>query len=53
MKGSRDSIDADVALDDFATWLGKQTGLPGYDHAMGFTGYNLVKNGTDSSAGLF
>lgn len=36
-------IDVESALRDFTTWL-QSSGLPEYDHAVGFTGYTLVKN---------
>eukprot|EP00105_Crassostrea_gigas_P004720 XP_011418026.1 PREDICTED: ADAM family mig-17-like [Crassostrea gigas] len=36
-------VDVESALRDFTTWL-QSSGLPEYDHAVGFTGYTLVKN---------
>ncbi|KAH3748395.1 hypothetical protein DPMN_182840 [Dreissena polymorpha] len=48
----RDEVDASVALTAFKQWLALQTSLPAYDHAMAFTGYDLVRNGSSSIAGL-
>lgn len=51
VSGSRDRVDSSDALNAFRTWLGAQTGLPEYDHAMAFTGYDLTSNGDTSNAG--
>lgn len=38
---SRDIINADTALRDFRSWVGKNVNLPLHDHAILFTGYDL------------
>ena len=45
--GDRLWIEAKQALDRFKAWLEVVTGLPDYDHAMAFTGYEMYR--VDSS----
>ncbi|XP_062576119.1 uncharacterized protein LOC134238008 [Saccostrea cucullata] len=49
---SRDQVDSSNALNNFRTWISSASGLPGYDHAMLFTGYDLTSGGSSSNAGL-
>lgn len=47
----RDQVVASDALSNFKSWLSTQSGLPDYDHAMAFTGYDLTSDGSSSNAG--
>ncbi|CAG2229952.1 unnamed protein product [Mytilus edulis] len=46
-------VDSSDALTNFEKWVQSRTGsLPGHDHAMLFTRYDLTSNGSSSNAGL-
>ncbi|XP_070205659.1 metalloprotease mig-17-like isoform X2 [Littorina saxatilis] len=51
--GRVDTADGYAALRDFRDWAKNTTTLPGYDHLMLFTGYNLTNaSGADTMQGL-
>lgn len=45
-------IQATTALNNFNAWINTQTNLPGFDHAMLFTGYEMIKDGSTGIAGF-
>ncbi|XP_063412867.1 A disintegrin and metalloproteinase with thrombospondin motifs 3-like [Mytilus trossulus] len=45
-------VDASQMLNLFSSWVKSQSSIPGHDHAMLFTGYEMIKDGSASIAGL-
>lgn len=43
-------LDSGAALDSFTEWIQQQNNLPQFDHAMGFTGYDIASTGTNSDS---
>ncbi|XP_060601308.1 disintegrin and metalloproteinase domain-containing protein 1b-like isoform X3 [Ruditapes philippinarum] len=45
-------VPSSATLDSFRDWVNDQNSLPAYDHAMGFTGYDVVSAGSGDSSGI-
>ncbi|KAL3854150.1 hypothetical protein ACJMK2_013428 [Sinanodonta woodiana] len=50
--GSVYQVNATAALADFRTWIQSTPNLPGHDHAMLFTAYDMEANDNNAVAGL-
>ncbi|CAC5368028.1 unnamed protein product [Mytilus coruscus] len=45
-------VPASAMLNSFSSWVKSQSSIPGHDHAMLFTGYEMIKDGSASISGF-
>ncbi|XP_045177705.2 uncharacterized protein LOC123537879 [Mercenaria mercenaria] len=45
-------VSSSATLESFTQWIKDQTNMPQFDHAMGFTGYDVVSAGSGDSSGI-